>query len=179
MDIQKYFIVGMPSSGKSTIGKLLSRQLFTEFIDLDELIVQHEGISITDIFQKKGESYFRELERQILMEQLSRNGSGYVLATGGGTPCFFDNMDLMNQHGVTIFINVPIEDLFQKLQKKGTQKSPLLQNKSSEELLLELQSKFDERKKYYAESQIILKQTFIDISERVNQVLFAIKMLKK
>jgi shikimate kinase len=178
MKIKKYFITGMPASGKSTIGRLVARQLSLDFFDLDEIIVEKEGAPITDIFEKHGESYFRILEQVCLKEFISGH-ENFLLATGGGTPCFFDNMELMNKNGITIFLNVDIEDLYKKLSAKGIQKRPLLKDKSEELLLEELKLKFEQRKDFYLMSKICLDQHLTDIPNRANQVIFAIKTLEK
>lgn len=168
----------MPASGKSTIGKMIGKQLGFKFIDLDKIIVDHEGIEITEIFISKGETYFREIERKYLLE-LINSEEGFILATGGGAPCFFDNMDLMNSNGTTIFLDVSIDDLYEKLSRKGTNKRPLLKNFSSTDLQTELINKYNERKKFYNKSMICLKQNLGEITERINQVIFAIKSLEK
>jgi len=178
MKDKKYFLVGMPATGKSTIGRLIARQLGLKFIDLDDVIVGHEGKEINDIFKDKGEEYFRKAERHHLKEIINRQ-NGFILATGGGAPCFYDNMDLMNQNGVTIFLNVPVEDLFHKLVIKGTQKRPLLKDLSQNELLAEITTKFNDRKKYYEQSKINLIQNLKNITERVNEVIYAMKSLEE
>ena len=168
----------MPASGKSSIGKLLASQLGFDFIDLDKVIVQREDASITDIFSEKGEEYFRKAERKYLLELVNKEG-GFVLATGGGAPCFYNNMADMNKSGITIFLNVALEDLFNKLSIKGTHKRPLLKDKTKKELYEELALKLDDRIKYYEQSKIILNQRFAEITYRVNQVIFAIKSLEE
>lgn len=178
MEGSNYFLIGMPSSGKSTIGRHLANQLGLNFIDLDEVIVEEEGMAITEIFNVKGEHYFREAERKNLINQIEKKG-GYVIATGGGAPCFFNNMDLMNNSGVTIFLDVSIHDLYNKLSKKGTEKRPLLKDMSSSDLFQELEAKLQERKKYYSQATICLEQKFNSVSERVNQVIEAIKSLEE
>lgn len=178
MNEKKYFLVGMPASGKSTIGKLVAAQLGLRFFDLDHLIVEKNGMEITEIFALKGEDFFRQTEREQL-KNVIENHPGFVLAAGGGTPCFFDNMDLMNKNGITIFLNVDIDDLHKKLSLKGIQKRPLLKDKSTDELYEELITKFDQRKSYYLKSKICLDQHLTDITDRVNQVIFAIKTLKE
>lgn len=174
MKSNKYFLVGMPASGKSTIGRLLAGQLRLAFFDLDQIIVETENESITDIFTKKGEAYFRELERNCLMDFIQKEDN-YVLATGGGAPCFFDNMNLMNRHGITVFLDVDIMDLYHKLSAKTTHKRPLLQGKSKKELKKELLTKYTDRKPFYDQSNICLSQRLDDVNDRVNQVIFAIK----
>jgi shikimate kinase len=175
---EKYFLVGMPGSGKSTIGRLLANKIELPFIDLDEVIVESEGQAISEIFKSKGEGHFRELERKCLINQVKLNG-GFVLATGGGAPCFFDNMNLMNKGGTTIFINVSPEVLFNKFSKKGIKKRPLLTNLSRENLYLELRNKFEGRKKFYSQSKIRIVQEFTEISQLVNEVISAIQTLEK
>ena len=171
-------MVGMPASGKSTIGRLLAAQLGLPFFDLDALIAEEEDMTINEIFELRGEEYFREAERRCL-EKAIKKPPGFVLATGGGTPCFFDNMELMNRHGVTIFLNVDIGQLHQKLLIKGTHKRPLLKDKSADQLLAELTQKFEQRKASYLKSKICLNQSLSDITDRANQVIFAIKTLKE
>jgi len=168
----------MPSSGKSTIGKLLSGFLGLPFIDLDDVIEANEGMEITEIFSVKGESYFRESEHKNLLLQ-TETLDGFVMATGGGTACYFDGIDYMNQHGITIFLKVNIEDLYEKLLKKGSSKRPLLKDKTPEELSSELRSRYEARIGYYSKAQIVIDQSITDISERTNEVLFALKTLEK
>ncbi len=178
MKNKKYFLVGMPASGKSTIGRLVAGQLDLNFFDLDNIIVEQEGTTIAEIFKNKGEEYFRQLERTNLQE-LMKVKDGFVLATGGGAPCFFNNMELMNKHGITIFLNVEVDELFRKLSKRGIQKRPLLSDLGDDELYSELKNKLEIRRKYYAQSRICLDQGLGDITQRVNQVIFAIKTLEK
>ncbi|MDZ7606361.1 MAG: shikimate kinase [Cyclobacteriaceae bacterium] len=175
---KKIYLLGMPSSGKSTIGKLLSSFLGLQFVDLDDVIEEKEGMEITDIFAVKGEPYFREIEHKNLRSQ-TEQFDGFVMATGGGTPCYFDSMDYMNRNGITVFLKVNIEDLYAKLSKKGSTKRPLLKGKTSEELYLELKTRYDARVGFYSKAQIVIDQSFKDIAERTNEVLFAIKTLEK
>lgn len=178
MKDKKIFLVGMPASGKSTIGTLLAKQLEYDFIDLDKIIVENEGLSISDIFHSKGEDYFRQVESKYLLDLIDRK-QGFILATGGGAPCFFDNMNAMNSSGITIFLNVSAKDLYRKLSKKGVNKRPLLKGISKDDLFEELQRKLEYRKKFYEQSQICLDQKLGDITDRVNQVIFAIKSLEE
>jgi shikimate kinase len=98
----KIVLVGMPGSGKSTFGKQLAQQLNFVFVDLDHVIEKETGKSISDIFQQEGEGKFRELE-SFYLEKCLDGVEGFILATGGGTPCFNDNMDLINKESVSIF----------------------------------------------------------------------------
>jgi shikimate kinase len=157
---------------------LLASQLRLHFFDLDQIIVDKENEPITHIFATKGEAYFRELESACLKEFIETK-EAYVLATGGGAPCFFDNMAMMNKHGTTVFLDVDIMDLYNKLASKGTHKRPLLKGKSKKELREELISKYEDRKPFYRQSKICLDQRLDDVNYRVNQVIFAINTLEK
>ncbi len=130
--IQKIFLIGLPGAGKTFIGKRLAAEIDFPFIDLDEEIVKSEGRSIPEIFEKSGENHFRELEKKLLKKVIQEKNQ-FILAAGGGTPCFFDNMDIMNDNGVTIFINTSIEEIQERL--KGDETRPLMKNNSLEELL--------------------------------------------
>jgi len=120
----KIFLIGLPGSGKTTLGKSLAGLLKTEFVDLDEQIVKQEQQPVSEIFKLKGEDYFRKVESKILQQWASQNQS-FVMATGGGAPCFHQGIDVMNTAGKTIYLNVPVEELISRL--KNTQDRPLLQ----------------------------------------------------
>ena len=128
----KYFIVGYMASGKSTFGKELAKDKGLPFLDLDESIEAREGRSISEIFAKEGEVYFREREREILHE-ICNERDEFVLAAGGGTPCFFDNMDYMNQEGTTVFLNTSPLVIVDRLKRQRTDR-PLLAKCSDDEL---------------------------------------------
>ena len=130
--IQKIFLIGLPGAGKTFIGKRLAAEIDFPFIDLDDEIVKSEGKSIPEIFEKSGEDYFRKLEKDQLNKVIQENNQ-FILAAGGGTPCFFDNMDIMNDNGVTVFINTSIEEIQERLKDDETR--PLMKNNSLEELL--------------------------------------------
>ena len=128
--MREYFsrIYGM---GKTTIGKLLSRELDVEFIDLDKFIESRYRKTIQDIFAKKGEEKFRIIEREMLREIATFQN--VLISTGGGTPCFYDNMDVMNQYGTTIYVKATVEQLVSRLLASKNVR-PILQNKSAQEL---------------------------------------------
>src|SRR5258708_28773826 len=102
----KIFLIGLPGSGKTTLGKQLSEKLNLSFIDLDLEIEKLEGKTVQKIFAEKKESYFREVESQTLKNYSSAK-TDFVMATGGGSPCFFDKMDVLNDSGKTIFLYGP------------------------------------------------------------------------
>lgn len=137
--------------GKSTIGRKLASKLNLQFVDLDEFIEGKQGESISDIFSKTGENGFRKLEQDALNEFCSK--SNLVIATGGGTPCFYNNMEIINQGGVSIYIHLTEAALFSRLKNSRTNR-PLLAQKNDEELLSFISAKLSEREKHYQKSHI-------------------------
>jgi shikimate kinase len=151
--MKNVILVGMMSSGKSTLGKKLARLLGYRFVDLDKLIESSEGMAISTIFSLKGEAYFRELESRLLKEILPDRG--IVLATGGGTPCFFDNMEYISKIGVSVFLDIPAADLALRIENHGKDDRPILSGAKS--LLTELESKIEQRRPYYSLADVTIK----------------------
>lgn len=148
------YLMGMPGCGKTTLGKELALKLGYNFIDLDDYIEQKEDLSISTIFQIHGEDHFRLAEQNAVKD--STEWSKTVVACGGGAPCFFDNMTMMNEAGKTIFIDVSVKELLNRLNGKGQNKRPILANKSLLELENELDTKLNDRKVFFNNAQMIL-----------------------
>ena len=110
---RKIFLIGMPGSGKSFLGKELAAKLSLPFIDLDDAIVTKIGMPIADYFTKEGQSAFRRIEKDTLTEIISTHDE-FVMATGGGAPCFFDNLTLMKGSGLTLYLETPKEVLIER-----------------------------------------------------------------
>jgi shikimate kinase len=157
----KIFLVGMMGSGKSYWTKFLSKKLKTGGYDLDYLIETNEEKSIAEIFAEDGEEYFRKLESKIL--KWFKEKKSFVLGTGGGTPCFHDNMEWMNKNGLTIFIDPPISQLVERLIPEKAHR-PLICNLSDEALTQFLTQKRLDRLAQYQQSKI--KLTGNEISEQ-------------
>lgn len=151
--MKNIILVGMMSSGKTTLGKKLARALNYRFIDLDKLIEKDQGMEISAIFTQHGEPYFREVESRILKETATQKG--VVLASGGGTPCFFDNMNVIREMGVSIFLDVPAEDLARRIENHGKDDRPILSGSTS--LVDTLQARITERLPYYSQADFTLK----------------------
>jgi len=151
--MKNVFLVGMPSSGKSTLGRALAPQLGYRFVDLDTLIAQDQGKDIPAIFSECGESYFREVEKRLLQNILP--GQGLMVATGGGAPCFFDNMDFILRSGISIYLEVPVDELARRIQAHNQDDRPLLSGITS--LEAELARKLESRKKFYTRAHLTVR----------------------
>lgn len=146
----------MPGCGKSTFGRKVARELDLEFIDLDKEIIKAEELSVAEIFELKGEDHFRNIESQLLKD-ISLANDNFVLATGGGAPCFFDNMDFMNEQGSTVFIDTPIDILLERLNLSGINKRPLIKKMGEDNLLHGLREKLNYRLPFYKKAKKIFK----------------------
>ena len=127
----KIYIIGMPGSGKSTIGKLLADKLKLLFYDLDFEIEQSKKKSIAEIFDEVGEEEFRVIENAIFQER-NAGQSAFVMSTGGGTPCFFESINKMNKWGTTVYLKAPLEILKSRTEKNTNR--PLLKDDYSSSL---------------------------------------------
>lgn len=125
----KIFLIGMPGTGKTTLGMLLAQQLKCAFFDLDYEIEREEGKTVSQIFKSSGESHFRELENKKLAHFVHQEQKFFVIATGGGTPCFYDNLQLMLDAGDVIHVFTDIPILAKRLNRK-TGARPLLKGKN-------------------------------------------------
>ncbi len=146
----RIFLTGYMGAGKTTLGKAFARELGIPFIDLDWFIEARFHKTIRELFALHGEAAFRELERNMLHEV--GEFEDLVISTGGGTPCFFDNMDYMNAHGQTVFLDVAPDVLFNRL-RLSTQQRPILQGKTDEELRAFIVEALEKRAPYYLQSR--------------------------
>ncbi len=151
---QKIFLIGFMGCGKSKLGKGLALKSNRPFIDLDELIESQSQMTIPQLFTIVGEQGFREKEREVLQNATFAND--IIIATGGGAPCFFDNMEWMNSNGITVFIDSPVKVLADRLINARVER-PLVKGKSYEELIEFIDLKLKERRPFYEQAKIILK----------------------
>jgi shikimate kinase len=160
------------AAGKSTIGKRLANKLNYSFVDLDTVIKISESASIEEIFQSKGEEYFRQVESKALRN--FTNDENIILSTGGGTPCFHDNMEWMNRMGVTVYIEVKPEIIHYRLLQSKT-KRPLIEGKTSDELLNYIAQQLKIREQYYREASIIIDGESLKLNALVDKLEEIIK----
>ncbi|MEQ6121162.1 shikimate kinase [Reichenbachiella sp. MALMAid0571] len=158
---KKIFLVGLPGSGKTTFGKMLSDKLKIPFIDLDSQIVENQQMSIPEIFKSKGEEEFRIIERNNLKLTIENNNQ-FLLATGGGAPCFFDNMATMISSGFVIFLNENIDEIVSRvLTEKNTR--PLIEKTDNKSMSQNLKNLYEKRLPYYSQSHITLNPNEIKV----------------
>jgi len=136
--------------GKTTVGKRLANKMGWPFVDLDHQIEEFSGNTIAEIFEAKGEAAFRELEKQTLHNTFNLQHA--VISTGGGAPCFFDNMDQMNLNGKTVYIELPAKVLVDRLKGAKNQR-PLIKDKSDEELLIFVTEGLEKRAPFYLKAK--------------------------
>jgi shikimate kinase len=149
----KIILIGMPGSGKTTLGLGLSKELSLPFFDLDKIIEDQEKQSIKEVFAAKGEEYFRKVEAAALTNFLSNHAS-YILSSGGGAPCFFDNMDKMVAGATTVFIDVSEEKLLERLHTTNLSERPLL---GGDDLDTKIKNTLTKRRVFYERAHYIIQ----------------------
>jgi shikimate kinase len=168
----KIVLLGYMGSGKSTVGKELARILSVPFVDLDSEIEKSENKSVSQIFDERGAIFFRKKEKLVLEEVLSSE-KNTVLSLGGGTPCYFDSMNYLNNidEVYTIYLDVSIPVLVKRLLPEKSQR-PILNDIASEQELLEFIGKhLFERRPYYRQAQQILKVGDETVEEQARKIV--------
>jgi shikimate kinase len=147
------FLTGYMGSGKTTLGRKLAARLNYEFIDLDHVLEERSGMSIANYFASFGETAFRLAESEVLKQTAYPENA--IVSTGGGLPCFFDNMQWMNAHGQTIYIQLSAKTLAGRLEH-GKAERPLLRDKHGDELVSFISEKLAERENFMCRHQLLL-----------------------
>lgn len=161
------YLIGFMGSGKSTAGRKLASHLGWSFIDLDDKIEFRAGKTIKEIFSDHGEEHFRKLESEVLKE--FKNQINIVVSTGGGTPCFSDNIDFMNLTGLTVYLKMNPGQLKSRLA--GTKDDrPLLKNLDDNSLLLFIEEKLEFREKWYSMADLTVDGFSADITQIANLI---------
>ena len=145
--------------GKSTLGRTVSAMTGWQFIDLDNYIEQRFHRTVKEIFAEYGEEGFRRRERAMLQEVADFENA--IIACGGGTPCFFDNMEWMNSHGTTVFLDTSVDKLHKRLMR-GRHKRPLIADKTDEELLAFIHEALRTRMPHYSMAEKIFTADLLD-----------------
>ena len=149
--MKRVFLIGYMGSGKTTLGKAYSAATGLQFVDLDWYIEERMHKSISDLFAERGEDGFRLLEQKMLHE--AGEFENVLIACGGGTPCFFDNMEFMNASGTTVYLKVSVEELAKRLELcKHTR--PVLKGRSGEELRAFIAESLEKRNPFYTKASI-------------------------
>lgn len=164
----RIFLIGYMGSGKSTVGKGLAKNLNLSFIDMDEYIEERNMRTIPQIFEKDGESGFRNIERKALLELA--DFENVVIGTGGGAPCFFDNMDVIKNSGKSVYLKGTPRILAERLRNSKVER-PLIKGKNDSELLAFINESLDKREKWYMQADVVLEFDH-DLSD--NEVLKAV-----
>lgn len=170
----KIYLIGFMGSGKSHVGRQLAQQMKITFIDLDDYLEAQEGRSISHIFTTDGEPVFRQLEQKHIVE-LSKQPEDMIIATGGGTPCFFDNLEQMKQTGLTIYLKTPVDILVERLGAE-TEHRPLLAGKSKQELADFITKKLASRSVFYENASVVFDINKME--EEVAKILFRVLLEK-
>lgn len=170
----RIFLIGYMGAGKTTLGKAFAKAKSIDFIDLDWYIEKRFHKTIKELFAERGEEDFRIIEKNMLHEV--GEFENVLISTGGGTPCYFDNMEYMNQQGNTVFLNVPIDVLFRRL-KVAKQQRPILSNKNDDELRLFIEDALQKRMPFYQQARYNFDGSFLESHSQINQSIAELERL--
>lgn len=166
--LMRIYLIGYMGSGKSSNGKKIANKLGFDFYDLDEIFETKYQLSINDFFDKYGENLFRKLESEILESTLEFDNC--VISTGGGTACFNNNINFMNQNGVSIYLELSPKSLYMRLIT-SKKKRPLILNYHKDELLIEIEKQLKQREPFYKQSHYTVKGENLDVDGIVKLLL--------
>jgi len=166
--MNRFFLVGYMGSGKTSMGKLLADKLGYTFVDMDARIEEKYLKTVSDIFAEMGQDKFREMERDCLHEVATFEN--VVISTGGGAPCFFDNMDYMNHHGITVYLNLSIPQLVERLSSSRPGKRPLIDGLKGEYLEQFIVDALAIRQPFYSKAQIHISGTDEEMVEKITSI---------
>ena len=174
--MKRIIIIGYMGAGKTTVGKCLAKELNMDFYDLDWYIESRMRKTVKQIFDEVGEEGFRKIEHNMLHEVAEFEN--VIISCGGGTPCFFDNIEYMNQQGETVFLKASPEVLYGHL-KMGKTVRPLLLNKTPEEVKIFINEQLEKRNPYYSQAKYTLNVDLMDNYEKIKISVAKIKELLK
>ena len=170
--MKRIILIGYMGSGKTTVGKALSKETGMMFYDLDWYIESRMRKSVSQIFAEKGEDGFRKIEYNMLHEVAEFED--VIISCGGGTPCFFDNMDYLNRQGEVVYLKATPETLYKHLMM-GKVERPLLKGKSSEELIAYITEHLKERAPFYEKARYTLDVSVLDEYDKIQASVAALR----
>ena len=160
----RIILIGYMGAGKTTIGKALSKELGIIFYDLDWYIESRMRKTVSEIFAERGEEGFRKIEYNLLHEVAEFED--VIISCGGGTPCFFDNMDYLNQQGQVVYLKADPEVLYKHLMMAKVER-PLIKGKSHDELLAFIREQLEKREPFYSKARYTLDVSLMDNYEKI------------
>ena len=172
--MRRIILIGYMGSGKTTVGKALSKDTGMMFYDLDWYIESRMRKTVSQIFAERGEEGFRQIEHNMLHEVAEFEN--VIISCGGGTPCFFDNMDYLNQQGDVVYLKATPETLYKHLMMAKVER-PLLKGKSPEELIAYITEHLQERAPFYEKARHTLDVNVLDNYDKIAVSVERIKSL--
>ena len=172
--MRRIILIGYMGSGKTTVGKALSKDTAMMFYDLDSYIESRMRKTVSQIFAERGEEGFRQIEHNMLHEVAEFED--VIISCGGGTPCFFDNMDYLNQQGDVVYLKATPETLYKHLMMAKVER-PLLKGKSPEELIAYITEHLQERAPFYEKARHTLDVNVLDNYDKIAVSVERIKSL--
>jgi shikimate kinase len=162
------FLVGLMGSGKTYWGRLLAQELNFAFVDTDELIANQTGSSIASLFATKGEDHFRQLETELLKHGLP--GKDAVISTGGGMPCFHQNIDIMFEKGVVVWLAPDLLTIAERIWRYKEKRPLIAHCDNLEEVVGKLQDLLDRRTPCYSKADIVEKEVVVDLPALISRI---------
>lgn len=162
--MMRIFLIGFMGSGKTTIGKILAERLGWSFVDMDAFIEKKYFKTITQLFEEKGEHGFREIEHQVLVDLSEFEHT--IISTGGGAPCFYNNVEIMTTKGTCVYLQLSVKELLARLQS-GKAERPLISNKNAEELYTYIEQTLSIREPFYRKASFVIdcnKKSIADVA---------------
>ncbi len=169
----RIYIIGMPGTGKTHFGRLMAKSLHLQFFDMDEQIEKREGALVRQIMLDKGEAYFRDVEHQVLLKLSTYNNC--VISCGGGAPMFYNNIDLMKNTGIVVWINTDLNLIAKRISQNLTRR-PLFMGLNEEEILHKLHEIYALRKKKYAKADLVAEINVVHNNSLTSVIQRVIKM---
>lgn len=167
-DTHKVFLIGLPGSGKTTLAKQVADKLNLTFVDLDKEIEKRASEKVEEIFSVKGEPHFRKIEQEVLTH-FCESTSGFIMATGGGAPCFANNLELMKRAGLVIFLDVPTKVISDRVSKQSLNR-PLLKHETPDSLKDRIEFLRSQRISFYRQAHHTLSGGQIQSNEIIDLI---------